>query len=151
MKTIAMQVRWGLLVLILFSGIGIAAERDSKVDVVTISTRFVAMYANISHKAGDPDGQFIEDVVIPAVYDVATSGTRLTNAQYQAVLDFIVTSDSLASEEISDIAANLYLSQETKLCTSVAKLSHSKRVIILDRIKSGLAATGKSVPRAVCK
>ena len=152
MTTIAVQVRCGLIALILFAGSSVAAERDSKADVVMVSARFVEMYARTPHKAGDPDGQFIEDVVVPAVSDVVTGGgTRLTDAQYQAVLDFIVASDSLASEEISNIAVNLYVPQKIRLCASVAKLRQSKRTVVLDRIKSGLAATGKPVPRTVCK
>lgn len=151
MKTIAVRVRWAVLALILFYGSGLAAERDSKADVVAIGARLVAMYARTPHKAGDPDGQFIEDVVIPAVHDVVASGAPLTSDQHREVLNFIVASDSLASEEISDIAAGLYLSQKVGLCAAVANLSQSTRTIVVDRIKSGLAATGKPVPRVVCK
>lgn len=146
------QTRWGLLALMLIVGPNVAAERDPKVDLITIGARFVQSYSRTEHKAGDADGQFIEDVIIPSVADVVgKGGASLTRDQRNAVIDFLLASESSASEAISDIAVALYLPQKAKLCTSVAKLSRSQRAIVLDRIKSGLMASGKPVPRTVCK
>jgi hypothetical protein len=129
----------------------VASDRDHRADLVTISARFIATYTSTPHKAGDQDGEFIEDMVIPAVNDVvASGGGQLSNAQLNATIDFIVASDSLASEEVSEIALALYKSQKVKLCTSVAKLAPLKRKVVLDRIKNGMAATGKLVPSAIC-
>lgn len=128
-----------------------ASNRDHQADLINISTRFVTAYTSTPHKAGNLDGEFIEDVVIPAVNDVVTSGgERLSNAQLSATIDFIVASDSLASEEVSEIAATLYKSQRVKLCASITKLAQPKRTIILDRVKSGLAATGRSTSHVIC-
>lgn len=140
-----------MMALALMAAPCVASDRDHRADLVDISTRFIATYASTPHKAGDPNGQFIEDIVIPAVNDVVTSGgERLSNAQLNAAIEFIVASDSLASEEVSEIAATLYKSQRVKLCTSIAKLAQSKRTVVLNRIKSGISATGKSAPRAIC-
>lgn len=152
MKNIVVQVRLELMALILFSGSSVAAERDSKADLITISARFVEVHSRTAHKAGDADEQFIEDVITPSVHDaVEESGPQITDAQRNAVITFLVASKNSSSEEISEIAVKLYSAQKTKLCASVAKLNQSKRMVVLDRIKSGLAATGKPVPRAICK
>lgn len=152
LHTTQTQLRLVAVALTLLAGSGAAAERDYKTDLIMVSARYVATYTRTEHQAGDRDGQFIEDVVIPAVNNVViSSGDRMTNAQFQAVLDFIVVSDSLASEEISEIAARLYLSRKTQLCASVAKLSSSRQTAVLDRVKSGLSAAGKPVSRAICK
>jgi hypothetical protein len=135
----------------LFTDIGVAAERDQKADLITISARFVEVHSRIAHKAGDVDEQFIEDVVTPSVHDVVEKGgPNLTNAQRDAVIKFLLASESSASEEISEIAVKLYSAQKAKLCASVANLNLTKRRIVLDRIKSGLAATNKSAPRIMC-
>lgn len=151
MKAATMEASVFAAVLALLAAPCAASKRDHQVDLINISTRFVTTYTNASHKAGNLDGEFIEDVVIPAVNDVVTSsGERLSNAQLKAAIDFIVASDSLASEEVSEIAAMLYKAKKTTLCTSLAKLPQSKRAAVLNRIKSGVAATGKPVPRAIC-
>lgn len=140
-----------MVALILLAAPCVASDRDHRADLVAISTRFITTYTRTPHKAGDQDGEFVEDVVIPAVNDVvASGGERLSNAQLNATIDFIVAADSLASEEVSEIALTLYKSQKVKLCTSVAKLAPLKRTVVLDRIKSGMAATGKPVPSAIC-
>ena len=111
MKKIAMQVRWGLISLILFVGSNAAAERDSKADLIAISARFVEVHSRTAHKAGDADEQFIEDVITPSVHDVVEkSGRQITGAQRDAVISFLLASKNSASEEISEIAAKIYSS-----------------------------------------
>jgi hypothetical protein len=129
----------------------VAGDRDHKADLIIISARFVEVHSRTTHKAGDADEQFIEDVIIPSVYAVVDeSGSTMTDAQRDAVIFFLLASENSASEEVSDIAATLYRSKRMKLCTSIAKLAQSKRAIVLDRIKNGIAATGKSSPSVIC-
>lgn len=140
-----------ILTFALFTDRGVAAERDPKADLITISARFVEVHARTAHTAGDADEQFVEDVVIPSVHDVVEKGgPNLTNAQRDAVIRFLLASEDSASEEISEIAVKLYSVQKAKLRASVANLNRTKRVVVLDRIKSGLAATGKPMPRIIC-
>ncbi len=131
---------------------GVARGRDYKADLITISTRFVLVNARTAHKAGDADEQFIEDVITPSIADVVEKGgVSLTNAQRDAVLGFLVASENSASEEVSSIAANLYTANKIMFCSSLAKLSQSKRAVILERVNSGFASTGKPVPRKICR
>ena len=140
-----------LITLALLAAPCAAGVRDPKADLVIVSTRFVITYTNTPHKAGDADGQFIEDVVIPAVNDVVTSKDgRLSNSQLKASIDFVIASEPLASEDISAIAATVYKSQKTQTCILLDNLPASKRAAVLYRIKSGIAAAGKSVPRVIC-
>jgi hypothetical protein len=152
MTTIAKHLAFWLVVFVLISDLSVATERDANTDLITISARFVEVHSRTTHKAGDPDEQFIEDVITPSIRDIVErGGANITNAQRDALLNFFLASKKSASEEVSSIAASLYLAQKTKLCASISKLSQAKRAAALDRIKSGLAATGKPVPQAVCK
>lgn len=137
--------------LVLLAAPCVAGNRDHEADLVMIGTRFVEVQSRTAHKAGDADQQFIEDVVIPSVHAVVDeSGSAMTNAERDAVIAFLVASESSASEEVSEIALALYQSQKPKLCTSLAKLPRSECAIVLDRVKSGMVATGEPVPRTVC-
>ncbi|WP_313455341.1 hypothetical protein [Stenotrophomonas sp.] len=152
MKTFARRIQCGLTVLALLPGASLAGDRDAKTDLIAVSSRMVKMYVSSTpHNAGDTDGQFIEDEVIPAVHEVVVrGGAQLTKAQYLAALDFIIASKPLASEGVSDIAAALYLPQKARLCSSIAAFSQSRRKIVLDQVRSGLAAAGRPLPRVIC-
>ncbi|MFT3761659.1 MAG: hypothetical protein QM761_03405 [Pseudoxanthomonas sp.] len=145
-----MKSLWSMA-LILLAAPCTASNRDHKADLIIIGARFVEVHSRTTHKAGDADEQFIEDVITPSVHAVVDeSGSAMTDAQRDAVIVFLLASENSASEEVSEIAATLYKSQRVKLCASIAKLAPSKRVIVLDRVKSGLAATGKSTSHAIC-
>lgn len=151
MKEAVVQVRWGLMALTLFAGSGAAGERDAKADLIEIGARFVEVHSRSEHKAGDADAQFIEDVITPSVRDVVEAGgSQITDAQRDAAIRFLWASRASASEAISEIAAELYGAERTKLCAAVAKVSPAARRVVLERIKSGLALTGRPVPRPVC-
>lgn len=128
-----------------------ASGRDHDADLVVIATRFVEAQSRVAHKAGDADGQFIEDVVTPSVLDVVQrNGAGLTRAQREAILGFLVASRKSASEEVSEIAVALYRVQPSQACRSLSILTPTNRTIVLNRIRSGLAVTGKPIPRAIC-
>ena len=152
MTAISKHLLLCFFVFVLFTGSCVAAERDSKADLITVSTRFVQMHSRTSHEAGDPDEQFIEDIITPSIRDVVENGgANVTRAQRDAVLGFLLASKNSASEEISGIAASLYSSQEKQLCASVAKLSQLDQKTVLIRVKSGLSVAGKPMPGILCK
>lgn len=68
-----------------------------------------------------------------------------------ATLDFIVASSSLASEEIGEIAATLYIKQKARFCAAVANYDDSKQKQLFDQVMSGLVIVGEPVPRPICE
>jgi hypothetical protein len=153
-KTENMTIRIFLVVALFLASLPmpcIAGGRDTKVDLLAISARFVALSSTTPRKAGDPEEQFIEDVVVPAVHDVVTrSSGQLSNVQMEAVIDFFIASEPSANEEVSEIAMDLYRMQKTGFCASIAKRDPKKQAIVLDRIKGGLGLAGKPIPRNIC-
>lgn len=151
MKTFAKNLSILLIAVIVATNVCAGSERDRDTDLVVIATRFVETQSLIAHKAGDANEQFIEDVVTPSVLNVVErQGSRLTRAQREAVLGFLVASRKSASEEVSGIAVALYRVQPSQACLSLSTLTPMNRTIVLDRIRSGLAATGKPIPRTLC-
>ena len=150
MTSVPMKSLWAMALALLAVPCA-ASNRDHKVDLITISARFIEVHSRTSHKSGDADEQFIEDVITPSVHAAVDEvGSAMTDAQRDAAIAFLLVSENSASEEISEIAATLYETQKTKLCTSISKLTKLKRTIVLNRVKSGLAGTGKPAPPAIC-
>jgi len=136
---------------LLFSLTAASAERDYKADLIIIGARFALIHSRTSHRSGDKDEQFIEDVITPAVADIVESGGRdTTKAQREAILKFILATESSASEQISEIGVSLYKFQKKQTCASLAAFSNNEQVVILSRIKSGFEISGKPVPNKIC-
>ncbi|WP_414539488.1 hypothetical protein [Stenotrophomonas forensis] len=131
----------------------LAQQRDAGADLVVIGTRLIAEYNRKDHRSDESSGEFIEDVVIPAVHSVVDRGAgRLSGAQLDALADFFWVADGLASEEVSEIAAEVYSVQKSGICMSLGKLAKAKRAIVIERIVSGVNASGaKATPGTVCR
>lgn len=84
-----------------------ASARDGKTDLLIIATRYVSSYTKVAHKAGDRDGEFIEYFLIPAIRR-EVGGGALSKGQVEAVVDFILVSDSFSNEEVSEISWIVY-------------------------------------------
>ncbi|MFG6087283.1 hypothetical protein ACEU0C_000603 [Stenotrophomonas indicatrix] len=129
----------------------LAMGRDQGADMVVIATRFIAVHYAPADAARNADEPFIEDRVIPAVHAmVERDGGRLTRAQLQALIDFIIVADGMASEEISEMAATLYRKQGPAVCTLLKNMPAIRRSVVIARIRSGIAPTGARNGSAVC-
>ncbi|WP_164137553.1 hypothetical protein [Stenotrophomonas maltophilia] len=130
----------------------LATERDQGADMVVIATRFIAVHDARAGTARNADEPFIEDRVIPAVHAmVERDGGRLTQAQLQALIDFMIVADGMASEEISEMAATLYRKQGPAVCTLLKNTPATRRSVVIARIRSGIAPTGARSSAAVCR
>ncbi|WP_286069668.1 hypothetical protein [Stenotrophomonas sp. 57] len=129
----------------------LAMERDQGADMVVIATRFIAVLDARADTARNADEPFIEDRVIPAVHAmVERDGGRLTRAQLQALIDFMIVADGMASEEISEMAATLYRRQGPAVCTLLKNTPATRRSVVIARIRSGIAPTAARNSPAVC-
>lgn len=106
-----------------------------------MATRYVSSYTKVAHKAGDRDGEFIEDFVIPAVRREVDSGT-LSKEEVEAAVDFILVSDSFSNEEVSEISWIVYANNKSLFCEKIASLAAADRRIVSRRVKSGMAESG---------
>lgn len=128
-----------------------AGARDHKTDLVMISSHVVSAYVQAHHKAGDADGEFIEDVVIPAVGRIVRDETVHSSPDYyQSLLTFFVVSQPMASEEIGAISSYAYRSHKREFCDALNKISQAQRALVLTQVQSGLASTGEPVPPKIC-
>lgn len=129
----------------------LAMGRDQGADLAVIATRFIAAHYTHAGTARDADEQFIEDRVIPAVHAMVEHDSgRLTRAQLQALIDFMIVADGMASEEISEMAATLYRKQGAAVCALLKNTQATDRTIVIARIRSGIAPAGAPVSSAVC-
>lgn len=129
----------------------LATERDQGADMVVIATRFIAVHDARADTARNADEPFIEDRVIPAAHAmVERDAGRLTRAQLQALIDFMIVADGMASEEISEMAATLYRRHGPAVCTLLKNTPATRRSVVIARIRSGTAPTAARNSPAVC-
>lgn len=126
-----------------------ASARDGKTDLLIIATRYVSSYTKVAHKAGDRDGEFIEDFLIPAIRR-EVGGGALSKGQVEAVVDFILVSDSFSNEEVSEISWIVYANNKSFFCEKVGSLASADRQIVNRRVKSGMAESGVVGLNNVC-
>lgn len=126
-----------------------ASARDGKTDLLIIATRYVSSYTKVAHKAGDRDGEFIEDFLIPAIRREVDGGA-LSKRQVEAVVDFILVSDSFSNEEVSEISWIVYANNKSFFCEKVGSLASADRQIVNRRVKSGMAEAGVVGLNNVC-
>ncbi len=126
-----------------------ALARDGKTDLFIIATKYVSSYVQDRHKAGDKDGEFIEDFVIPAIRHEVGSGD-LSKGQVGAIIDFILVSDSFSSEEVSEISWIVYAKNKRFFCERINSLPFADKMIVGRRVKSGMAEYGAVNSSNVC-
>lgn len=133
-----------------FSASATTAKKDSCADLVKIATRFVENYSKVGHEAGDADGIFIENVVIPSVANVVDSYRGSVPVAVQNELyRFLMAGKSMASEELVVIAEKLYLSSPEQFCRDVFKLSKPDRDLLIRQANDGLAMS-RSISKVEC-
>ncbi len=143
------------LVLLFSSGIttSIASEpqRDANVDLIKIATRYVDNYSKSQHKAGDVDGIFIEDVVIPSVVSAANGYQgNIPSAARIDLYRFLIAGEAMASEELATLAGNIYRKSPKLFCSDVRKLNKSDRLFLIRQASDGLALSGTNLSKANC-
>ena len=128
-------------------------RRNADADLVNIATRFVAKYTTVQHQAGDQDGIFIEDVVIPSVVDVASRyGRHIPSAMRQGLHQFLVAGDSLSSEELAGLARHIYENSPAQFCRDISGLSAEDKKILLRQVGAGFGLTdSRPAKKPYCK
>jgi hypothetical protein len=145
-----------VLVLAVFAAGGFALPveatgRDTNVDLIKVSTRFLENYAKAQHRAGDQDAVFIEDVVIPGVFSVTENykGSIPATARKE-LFRFLVAGDSTASEDLRAIAAKLYLASPKQYCVGIKSLGAGDRRVLIQQAKDGVALERAGTANVSC-
>jgi hypothetical protein len=108
-------------------------------------------YSRAQHKAGDEDGVFVEGVVIPSVVSVADSyKVKIPPIVRNELYRFLIAGKSMASEELSTLAAKLYLTSPKQFCHDVSTLNKRDRRLLIRHANDGLALSGMKVRKVRC-
>lgn len=149
------RIKFGMFALmvlgLLATSTASGAGRDIGVDLLKIATRFVENYSTVQHKAGDANGMFIEDVVIPGVVRVIESYKgKIPAAARNELYRFLIASKSMASEELSAIAAEVYLASPKQFCRDISKLSKINSRLLIRQASDGVALSGLESGKVKC-
>jgi hypothetical protein len=126
-------------------------NRDTGIDLLKIATRLVENYSATQHKAGDADGVFVEDVVVPSVVNVADSYKgEIPPAVRKELYRFLIAGKSMASEELSTLAAKLYLKSPKQFCRDVSRLGKLDRRLLVKQASDGLELNGAKTGKTKC-
>jgi len=94
---------------------------------------------------------FIEDVVIPSVIGATESYEGKIPAVARGELyRFLIASKSMASEELSSLAAKIYLASPKQFCRDVSRLDKSDRHLLIQQARDGVALSGMKSGKVEC-
>jgi hypothetical protein len=111
----------------------------------------VENYSRAQHNAGDEDGVFVEGVVIPSVVNVADGYKgKIPSIVRNELYRFLIAGKSMASEELSLLAAKLYLASPKQFCHDVSTFNKRDRRLLIRHANDGLALSGVKVGKARC-
>lgn len=126
-------------------------HRDARSDLIKVATRYLDSYSKLQHKAGDADGVFIEDVVIPSVVSAIDEYKgKIPSAVRVDVYRFLVAGKSMASEELAILTGTVYRASPEQFCSDMSKQSKPNRQFLVQQASDGLALDGLKTGKVSC-
>lgn len=127
------------------------AKRDARSDLIKIATRYLDSYSKLQHKAGDADGVFIEDVVIPSVASAIDEYKgKIPSAVRVDLYQFLVAGKSMESEELATLSGTVYQASPGQFCSDMSKQSKPDRRFLIQQASDGLALVGLKSGNVSC-